>query len=164
VLAAAAPATLLNRFSTIDVETSAGGAGRGGQGASHGRCARSPRRCLAGAATLTFMVGGSNEAFERARPVAGDMGKDHRSCRRARYRASGEDLHNMILGASMIWFSEPSCWRKSWPRRTAAFRHCGRSRRAMLVDDELLPGAGRCRPRPRPRLSARFTAAMMLKD
>jgi 3-hydroxyisobutyrate dehydrogenase len=71
VLAAAAPATLLIDSSTIDVETS-----RAVAQAAEGRGLPMVDAPVSGgvagaeAATLTFMVGGSNEAFERtwARP------------------------------------------------------------------------------------------------
>ena len=44
------------------------------------------------AATLTFMVGGSAQAFVRAESILQKMGQDNRACRRRRQRPSGENL------------------------------------------------------------------------
>jgi 3-hydroxyisobutyrate dehydrogenase len=56
----------------------------------------------ANAGTLTFMVGGSHDAFERARPFLADMGKAviHAGARGAGQAA--KMANNMLLGATMI--------------------------------------------------------------
>ena len=56
----------------------------------------------ANAGTLTFMVGGSREAFDRAQPILADMGKAviHAGANGAGQAA--KICNNMILGATMI--------------------------------------------------------------
>jgi 3-hydroxyisobutyrate dehydrogenase len=58
------------------------------------------------AATLTFMVGGSAEAFARAKPVLERMGKRVVHCGDAGNGQAAKICNNMILGASMIVVSE----------------------------------------------------------
>jgi 3-hydroxyisobutyrate dehydrogenase len=58
------------------------------------------------AATLTFMVGGSVEAFVRGKPVLERMGKRVVHCGDAGNGQAAKICNNMILGASMIAVSE----------------------------------------------------------
>ena len=58
------------------------------------------------AATLTFMVGGSTEAFARGKPVLERMGKRVVHCGDAGNGQAAKICNNMILGASMIAVSE----------------------------------------------------------
>jgi 3-hydroxyisobutyrate dehydrogenase len=58
------------------------------------------------AATLTFMVGGSVEAFARGKPVLERMGKRVVHCGDAGNGQAAKICNNMILGASMIAVSE----------------------------------------------------------
>ena len=58
------------------------------------------------AATLTFMVGGSAEAFARGKPVLERMGKRVVHCGNAGNGQAAKICNNMILGASMIAVSE----------------------------------------------------------
>jgi len=58
------------------------------------------------AATLTFMVGGSAEAFARGKPVLERMGKRVVHCGDAGNGQTAKICNNMILGASMIAVSE----------------------------------------------------------
>jgi 3-hydroxyisobutyrate dehydrogenase len=58
------------------------------------------------AATLTFMVGGSQHAFERGRPVLERMGKRVVHCGEAGNGQAAKICNNMILGVSMIAVSE----------------------------------------------------------
>ncbi len=58
------------------------------------------------AATLTFMVGGSAEAFARGKPVLERMGKRVVHCGDAGNGQAAKICNNMILGASMIAVSE----------------------------------------------------------
>ena len=58
------------------------------------------------AATLTFMVGGSAEAFARGRPVLERMGKRVVHCGEAGNGQVAKICNNMILGISMIGVSE----------------------------------------------------------
>jgi 3-hydroxyisobutyrate dehydrogenase len=58
------------------------------------------------AATLTFMVGGSADAFARGKPVLERMGKRIVHCGDAGNGQVAKICNNMILGASMIAVSE----------------------------------------------------------
>jgi 3-hydroxyisobutyrate dehydrogenase len=58
------------------------------------------------AATLTFMVGGSEDAFARGRPVLERMGKRIVHCGEAGNGQVAKICNNLILGASMIAVSE----------------------------------------------------------
>ncbi len=107
ILSAAAPGTLFIDSSTIDVDSArkahelARAAGfaavdapvSGGTGG-------------AAAATLTFMAGGEDEAFARARPVLGAMGRKIVHCGGAGAGQAAKICNNMILGISMIGVSE----------------------------------------------------------
>jgi 3-hydroxyisobutyrate dehydrogenase len=58
------------------------------------------------AATLTFMVGGTKEAFAHGKPVLERMGKRIVHCGEAGNGQAAKICNNMILGASMIAVSE----------------------------------------------------------
>ncbi len=58
------------------------------------------------AGTLTFMAGGSNEAFERARPYLDIMGGRAVHCGDAGSGQAAKICNNMVLGISMIGVSE----------------------------------------------------------
>lgn len=58
------------------------------------------------AATLTFMVGGSDHAFARGKPVLERMGKRIVHCGEAGNGQVAKICNNLILGASMIAVSE----------------------------------------------------------
>jgi 3-hydroxyisobutyrate dehydrogenase len=58
------------------------------------------------AATLTFMVGGREYDFERAKPVLGNMGKKIIYAGHAGNGQAAKICNNMILGISMIAISE----------------------------------------------------------
>jgi 3-hydroxyisobutyrate dehydrogenase len=55
-----------------------------------------------GAATLTFMAGGSDEAFAKAKPILEAMGKRIVHCGSAGAGQAAKICNNMILGATMI--------------------------------------------------------------
>jgi len=107
VLAAAAPGTLLIDSSTIDVET-AREVARAAEGRGLAMVDAPVSGGVAGAeeATLTFMVGGSDEAFARARPVLENMGKTIVHAGGPGTGQAAKICNNMILGASMIVVSE----------------------------------------------------------
>ncbi len=102
VLTSARPGTLLIDSSTIDVVTA-----RSIADAAHARGMLAVDAPVSGgiaaaeAGTLTFMVGGSAEAFDRARPVLEAMGKAviHAGANGAGQAA--KICNNMILGATM---------------------------------------------------------------
>ncbi len=56
----------------------------------------------AAAATLTFMVGATQEAFEAARPLLAAMGKNIVHCGDAGAGQAAKICNNMVLGISMI--------------------------------------------------------------
>ena len=107
VLAAAGAGTLLIDSSTIDVESARAVAAAadkkrlpmldapvsGGTGGAQ-------------AGTLTFMVGGSDQAFERGRPILEKMGKTIVHAGGAGNGQAAKICNNMILGVSMIAVSE----------------------------------------------------------
>ena len=103
VLASVAPETLLIDSSTIDVET-ARDVARAAEGKGLVMIDAPVSGGVAGAqaATLTFMVGGSADAFERARPVLERMGKTIVHAGGAGNGQAAKLCNNMILGASMI--------------------------------------------------------------
>ena len=83
----------------------------------------------AAAATLTFMVGGSREAFAEAEPILAVMGKRVVHCGEAGAGQAAKICNNMILGISMI-----------------------ARRRGLRAGREARPVApGRCSTSPRPR-------------
>lgn len=167
ILAAAAPGTLFMDCSTIDVATArvvaseAEAAGMvmvdapvsGGVGGAE-------------AGTLTFMVGGSEEAFARAEPILREMGKAVVHAGGPGNGQAAKICNNMILGVSMIAVCE-------------AFVLAGK----LGLDSQKLfdissKASGQCWslttycpvPGPVPASPANrdyapgFTAAMMLKD
>ena len=60
----------------------------------------------AAAATLTFMVGGTAAAFQRAQPILANMGRKIVYCGEAGAGQAAKICNNMILGISMIAVSE----------------------------------------------------------
>lgn len=167
ILAAAAPGTLFMDCSTIDVATAravaseAEAAGMvmvdapvsGGVGGAE-------------AGTLTFMVGGSDDAFARAEPILREMGKAVVHAGGPGNGQAAKICNNMILGVSMVAVCE-------------AFVLAGK----LGLDSQKLfdissKASGQCWslttycpvPGPVPASPANrdyapgFTAAMMLKD
>jgi 3-hydroxyisobutyrate dehydrogenase len=103
VLASAAPGTLLVDCSTVDVETA-----RAVSAAAKVNELEMLDAPVSGgvagaqAATLTFMVGGSDTAFERAKPLLEAMGKIIIQAGAAGSGQAAKICNNMILGISMI--------------------------------------------------------------
>ena len=103
VLAEIAPGTLLIDSSTIDVETArAVGQAAWERGFAMVDAPVSGGVAGAQAGSLTFMVGGSDEAFARARPVLENMGKTIVHAGGPGNGQAAKICNNMILGASMI--------------------------------------------------------------
>jgi 3-hydroxyisobutyrate dehydrogenase len=107
IVADMAPGTLFIDSSTIDVETAR---------ELERLCIERGLQCLdapvsggavgAQAATLTFMVGGSEEAFERSKPILAGMGKRQIHCGKAGSGQAAKICNNMITGISMVAVSE----------------------------------------------------------
>ncbi|MCF8484743.1 MAG: 3-hydroxyisobutyrate dehydrogenase [Rhodobacteraceae bacterium] len=118
------------------------------------------------AATLTFMVGGSTDAFARAQPLLAAMGRNLTHCGEAGAGQAAKICNNMILGISMIAVSEAF----------GLADKLGLSRQALF--DVAAKSSGQCWsltsycpvPGPVPTSPANngykpgFAAALMLKD
>ena len=107
VLASAGAGTLLIDSSTIDVATAREvAAAASGKGLDMLDAPVSGGTGGAQAGTLTFMVGGGDEAFARALPVLEKMGKTIVHAGGAGNGQAAKICNNMILGVSMIAVSE----------------------------------------------------------
>ncbi len=107
VLGAARPGTLFVDCSTIDVASARKAhemATAAGMAALD--CPVSGGTGGARAATLTFMAGGEQAAFERARPLLERMGKRVVHCGGPGAGQAAKICNNMILGVSMIGVCE----------------------------------------------------------
>ena len=95
------------------------------------------------AGTLTFMVGGGDDAFARAKPVLEKMGKTIVHAGGAGNGQAAKICNNMILGVSMIAVSEAFVLaEKLGLDAQKLFDISSKSSGPVLVDDDLLPGAG----------------------
>ena len=102
-----APSAILIDCSTIDVATAKRVAERAlAQGFLAVDAPVSGGIAAAAAGTLTFMVGGAAEAFERARPFLADMGKAVIHAGASGAGQAAKICNNMILGATMIATAE----------------------------------------------------------
>jgi len=107
VFAAAAPGTLLIDCSTIDVATAkAVATDASGHDLSMVDAPVSGGIAAAAAATLTFMVGGTDEAFARSQPILAAMGKAVIHAGAAGAGQAAKICNNLLLGASMIATAE----------------------------------------------------------
>ena len=167
VLAAAAPGTLLIDSSTIDVET-AREVARAAEGRGLAMVDAPVSGGVAGAeaATLTFMVGGSDEAFARARPVLENMGKTIVHAGGPGTGQAAKICNNMILGASMIVVSEAFLLaEKLGLDAQRLFDIASKSSGQCWSMTSYCPVPGPVPTSPANRdYQAGFTAAMMLKD
>jgi 3-hydroxyisobutyrate dehydrogenase len=166
-LAAVAPGTLLIDSSTIDVAT-ARDVAQAAQAKGLAMLDAPVSGGVAGAqaATLTFMVGGPEDAFERARPVLEKMGK---TIVRAGGPGTGQAAkicNNMILGASMIVVSEAFLLaEKLGLDAQKLFEISSKSSGQCWSMTSYCPVPGLVPASPANRdYQAGFTAAMMLKD
>jgi 3-hydroxyisobutyrate dehydrogenase len=167
VIASVAPGTLLIDSSTIDVDTarvvSAAAEARGlamlDAPVSGG---------IAGAhvASLTFMVGGSAAAFERAKPILEQMGKTIVHAGPAGNGQAAKICNNMILGVSMIAVSEAFLLaEKLGLDAQTLFDISSKSSGQCWSLTSYCPVPGPVPASPANRdYQAGFTAAMMLKD
>ena len=107
VFAHAAPGALLIDCSTIDVATARDLAGQAaGLGFRMLDAPVSGGTAGAAAGTLTFMVGGTEAAFARARPMLAAMGKAIVHAGDAGAGQAAKVCNNLILGISMLAVSE----------------------------------------------------------
>ncbi len=107
VIAAARPGALFIDCSTIDVETARNvhsAAAEGGFAMLDAPVSGGVAGAEAG--SLTFMVGGAEDAFARAEPVLADMGKKIVHAGPAGNGQAAKICNNMILGITMIGIAE----------------------------------------------------------
>ncbi|MBL8833333.1 MAG: 3-hydroxyisobutyrate dehydrogenase [Rhodospirillales bacterium] len=107
ILPACAKGTLLADCSTIDVDTARAVAKKAeGYGLDMVDAPVSGGTGGAEAGTLTFMVGGSARAFERAQPLLAQMGKTIVHAGGPGNGQAAKICNNMILGISMVAVAE----------------------------------------------------------
>jgi len=167
IIAALAPGTLLIDCSTIDVET-ARAVNASAAEAGFGMLDAPVSGGVAGAeaATLTFMVGGADDAFARAEPVLAVMGKTIIHAGPSGNGQAAKICNNMILGVSMIVVGEAFVLAERlgldaqmlFDITSAASGQCW-----SLTNYCPVPGPVPTSPANRD-YQAGFTAAMMLKD
>jgi 3-hydroxyisobutyrate dehydrogenase len=103
VFQSAAPTALLVDCSTVDVETARTvGAAAAARGLTMVDAPVSGGVAGAQAGTLTFMVGGTGEAFARAEPILATMGKAVVHAGAAGSGQAAKICNNMMLGIQMI--------------------------------------------------------------
>jgi len=107
VIAAAKPGSLFIDSSTVDVSSARAVAEAAAQ-AGHVMVDAPVSGGVGGAeaGTLTFMVGGTDEAFTRAQPILAGMGKTIVHAGGSGTGQAAKICNNMILGISMIAVSE----------------------------------------------------------
>jgi 3-hydroxyisobutyrate dehydrogenase len=167
VLASAAAGTLLIDCSTVDVETARAVAAA----ANVNELAMVDAPVSGGVAgaqagTLTFMVGGSDTAFERAKPMLQAMGKNIVHAGAAGSGQAAKICNNMILGISMIAVSEAFVLAEKLGLDAAKlFEIASQSSGQCWSLTSYCPAPGLVASSPANRdYQPGFTAAMMLKD
>jgi 3-hydroxyisobutyrate dehydrogenase len=167
VLAAVTPGTLLIDSSTIDVQT-ARDVARAAEGRELDMVDAPVSGGVTGAqgATLTFMVGGSDDAFARARLILDSMGKTIVHAGGSGTGQAAKICNNMILGASMIVVSEAFLLaEKLGLDAQKLFDISSKSSGQCWSMTSYCPVPGLVPASPANRdYQAGFTAAMMLKD
>jgi 3-hydroxyisobutyrate dehydrogenase len=167
VLGAAASGALLIDSSTIDVENAravAAAAEKKGFGMLDAPVSGGVGGASAG--TLTFMVGGSAEAFARAKPILEAMGKTIVHAGGPGNGQAAKICNNMILGVSMIAVSEAFVLaEKLGLEAQKLFDIASKSSGQCWSLTSYCPVPGPVPTAPSNRnYQAGFTAAMMLKD
>ena len=167
VLSAAGGNTLLIDSSTIDVESArAVAAAAEKKGLAMLDAPVSGGTGGAQAGTLTFMVGGSDVAFDRAKPILEKMGKTIVHAGGAGNGQAAKICNNMILGISMIAVSEAFVLaEKLGLDAQKLFDISSKSSGQCWSMTTYCPAPGIVPSSPANRdYKAGFTAAMMLKD
>jgi 3-hydroxyisobutyrate dehydrogenase len=167
VLAKVGEGTLLIDSSTIDVESArAVAAAASERGLAMIDAPVSGGVAGAQAGTLTFMVGGPDEAFARAKPLLEAMGKTIVHAGAAGNGQAAKICNNMVLGASMIVVSEAFLLaEKLGLDAQKLFDISSKSSGQCWSMTSYCPVPGLVPTSPANRgYQAGFTAAMMLKD
>jgi len=167
IIAAAKKGALLIDCSTIDVDSSRVVAEAAAKaGLDMGDAPVSGGVGGAAAGTLTFMVGGPDAAFARAKPFLEKMGKNIVHCGGSGNGQAAKICNNMVLGITMIGVSEAFMLakrlgldaQKLFDVSSTASGQCW-----ALTSYCPVPGPVPASPANRD-YQAGFTAAMMLKD
>ena len=167
LLAVAAPGTLFIDCSTIDVKTARDVAAEAeGAGLAMVDAPVSGGVGGAEAGTLTFMVGGGEDAFTRAAPILQAMGKAVVHAGGAGNGQAAKICNNMILGVSMIAVCEAFVLAdKLGLDRQKLFEISSKASGQCWSLSTYCPVPGPVPSSPANRdYQAGFTAAMMLKD
>jgi 3-hydroxyisobutyrate dehydrogenase len=167
VLASSPSGALLIDASTVDVETSrAVAAAAAVNDLAMVDAPVSGGVAGAEAGTLTFMVGGSAAAFERARPILAAMGKTTVHAGGPGHGQAVKICNNMILGVSMIAVSEAFVLAEKLqidPQKLFDIASKASGQCWAMTSYCPVPGPVPNSPANRD-YQAGFTAAMMLKD
>jgi 3-hydroxyisobutyrate dehydrogenase len=167
VIEAAGAGALLIDSSTIDVATAREIAARAAEkGLAMVDAPVSGGVAGAQAGTLTFMVGGADAAFDRARPILENMGKTIVHAGGPGNGQAAKICNNMILGVSMIVVSEAFVLaEKLGLDAQRLFDIASKSSGQCWSLTSYCPVPGPVPTSPANRgYQAGFTAAMMLKD
>lgn len=167
VIASASPGSLLIDCSTIDVMTAREVSARADEAGLHMLDAPvSGGVTGAEAATLTFMAGGSETAFEKAKPILSCMGKAIVHAGGPGNGQAAKICNNLILGISMIGVSEAFVLAsKLGLAEQTLFDIASKSSGQCWSLTSYCPVPGPVPASPANRNYAPgFTAAMMLKD
>jgi 3-hydroxyisobutyrate dehydrogenase len=167
VIDVAGAGALLIDSSTIDVATAREVAARAaGKGLAMVDAPVSGGVAGAAAGTLTFMVGGTDAAFARARPILERMGKTIVHAGGSGNGQAAKICNNMILGVSMIAVSEAFLLaEKLGLDAQRLFDIASKSSGQCWSMTSYCPVPGPVPTSPANRgYQAGFTAAMMLKD
>jgi 3-hydroxyisobutyrate dehydrogenase len=167
VIANAKPAALLIDSSTIDVTTAravSNAAGRQGLAMLDAPVSGGVGGAQAG--TLTFMVGGTEEAFVRAKPILEAMGKTIVHAGGSGNGQAAKICNNMILGVSMIVVAEAFLLAENFDLDAQKlFDISSKSSGQCWSMTSYCPVPGLVPSSPANRdYQPGFTAAMMLKD
>jgi len=167
VFAAATTGTLLIDCSTIDVATArAVAADAEARGFAMVDAPVSGGIAAANGGTLTFMVGGSAEAFAYAEPILAAMGKAVIHAGAAGAGQAAKICNNMILGATMIATCESLALAQRLGLDPQTFYDIASKASGQswsLTSYCPLPGVGPASPADR-GYEGGFAAALMLKD
>jgi 3-hydroxyisobutyrate dehydrogenase len=116
--------------------------------------------------TLTFMVGGSDEAFERARPILDKMGKNVIHAGGPGAGQAAKICNNMLLGASMVATCETFVLARKLGLDPQTFFDISSKASGQcwsMTSYCPVPGVGPTTPADRD-YEGGFAAALMLKD
>jgi len=167
LFAAAAPGTLLLDCSTIDVATARRvSAAAADKGFAMVDAPVSGGIAAAAGGTLTFMVGGDDEAFARSRPILSAMGKTVIHAGGPGNGQAAKICNNMLLGATMVATCEAFAMAQKIgldPQTFYDISSVSSGQSWSMTSYCPLPGVGPQTPADRD-YEGGFAAALMLKD